>query len=241
LVSTSNLQTVTRELVIANRVLAREGILDAFGHVSARHPEYPDRFLLAWARAPELIEEADLMEFSLDGRPLDNSGRPPYLERFIHGAVYEHRAEIMAVCHNHTASILPFGISRTTRLKPVIHTAASLGGEVPVWDIADEFGPNTNLLVMNIDQGRSLARGLGQNAVALMRGHGSVVAARSVPQVVSACISMDKNARVQVQAMQLGEMIPLSPGEINRPPSVPTDGSPLPDRAWEAYTRRVGF
>jgi ribulose-5-phosphate 4-epimerase/fuculose-1-phosphate aldolase len=234
-------QTLRRELVIANRVLAREGILDAFGHVSARHPDHSDRFLLAWARAPELIEEADLMEFSLDGRPLDTSGRPPYLERFIHGAVYEQRPDVMAVCHNHTASILPFSISRTARLRPVIHSAASLGGEVPVWNIADEFGPNTNLLVMNMDHGRSLARTLGQGPLALMRGHGSVVTSGSVPQLVTACIGMDKNARVQLQAIQLGELIPLSPGEINRPPAAPTDGTLLPDRAWEAYTRRAGF
>ena len=239
--STVSIQTIVRELVIANRVLAREGIVDAFGHVSARHPEYPDRFLLAWARAPELIEDADVMEFSLDGRPLDDSGRPPYLERFIHGAVYEQRAEVNAVCHNHTASILPFGISRTARLRPVIHSAASLGGEVPVWNMADEFGPNTNLLVMNMDHGRSLARTLGQAPLALMRGHGSVVTARSVPQVVSACINMDKNARVQFQAMQLGEYIPLAPGEIARPAAAPADGTRLPDRAWEAFTRRAGF
>jgi len=181
------------------------------------------------------------MEFSLDGRALDNSGRPPYLERFIHAAVYEQRPDVMAVCHNHTPSILPFSVSRTARLRPVIHSAASLGGEVPVWNMADDFGSNTNLLVMHMDHGRSLARTLGKGPLALMRGHGSVVTAGSVPQVVAACIGMDKNARVQLQAIQLGELIPLSPGEIDRPPAAPLDGTPLPDRAWEAYTRRAGF
>jgi len=227
-----------RDLVTANHILAREGILDAFGHVSIRHPEDARRFIMSWARAPELIELGDLLEFDLEGEPVDSGGRFPYLERFIHAAIYEQRPEVMAICHNHTASILPFSISRTARLRPVIHTGAVIGGEVPVWDIADEFGSNTNLLVVNMQQGRSLARVLGNAPVVLMRGHGSVVASVSVPGVVSACLNLDKNARVQMQAMQLGDYIPLAPGEIARPAVAPGQ-SAVPDRAWEAYVRRV--
>jgi ribulose-5-phosphate 4-epimerase/fuculose-1-phosphate aldolase len=235
---TDTLDAIRRDLVIANRVLAREGILDAFGHVSARHPDNPEVFLMAWARAPELIEDADLLEFALDGQAIDTQGRVPYIERFIHAALYELRPDVRAVCHNHTASILPFSISKTTRLRPVIHTGSVLGGEVPVWDIADEFGASTNLLVVDREQGRSLARTLGAGRVALMRGHGSVLVGSSIPAVVSGCISMEKNARVQLQAMQLGEYISLAPGEIDRQPVAP--GAPaLPDRAWEAYVRRV--
>src|SRR5207302_675994 len=181
----------------------------------ARHPERTDRFLLSWARAPELIEEADLMEFALDGTALDDP-RPAYLERFIHGALYEQRSDVMAVCHNHTLSILPFSISTSVRLRPVIHTGAVLGGEVPVWNIADEFGPATNMLVVNMAQGRSLARAVGGGRLALMRGHGSVVVGSTVPQLVSACMAMDKNARVQLSALALGDVIPLAPGEITR-------------------------
>src|SRR5437660_10447152 len=209
------LEDVRRDLVKANRILSHEGILDAFGHVSARHPERTDRFLLSWARAPELIEEADLMEFALDGTALDDP-RPAYLERFIHGAIYAERPDVMAVCHNHTLSILPFSISKSVKLRPVVHTASVLGGEVPVWDIADEFGSDTNLLVVNMEQGRSLARAVGQGRLALMRGHGSVVVGATVPQVVSACMSMDKNAQVQMQALHMGEITPLAPGEITR-------------------------
>jgi HCOMODA/2-hydroxy-3-carboxy-muconic semialdehyde decarboxylase len=234
------LEAARRDLVMANRILAHEGILDAFGHVTVRHPHHADRFLMAWARAPELIEDGDLMEFSLDGTPLDTSGRTPYLERFIHGAVYEQRPDIIAVCHNHTLSILPFTISKTARLRPVIHTGAVLGGEVPVWNIADEFGSSTNLLVTTMDQARSLARTLGRRRLALMRGHGSVVVGADIPAVVTACTAMDKNAQVQLQAMQLGEFIPLAPGEIDRP-WVAAGEPPLPDRAWEAYVRRAGL
>jgi ribulose-5-phosphate 4-epimerase/fuculose-1-phosphate aldolase len=228
-----------RDLVIANRVLAREGILDAFGHVSVRHPERADRFLMAWARAPELIEEADILEFDLLGQLAEPTERVPYLERFIHAAIYEQRPDVMATCHNHTLSILPFSISKTVRLRPVVHTGAVLGGEVPVWNIADEFGSETNLLVINMDQGRSLARALGSRRVVLMRGHGSVVVGQGISQCVSSCVAMDKNARVQLQAMQLGEIIPLAPGEIGRESGVP--GTLVPDRSWEAFVRRVAL
>ena len=229
------------DLVIANRILAHEGILDAYGHVSIRHPERPDRYVMAWARSPELIDEDDLIEFALDGASFDPAGRAPYLERFIHGALYEQRPDVKAVCHNHTLSILPFSISKTVKLRPVIHTGHVLGGEVPVWNIADEFGSDTNLLVMNMEQGRSLARTVGQGPLALMRGHGSVVVGRDVRQVVASCIAMDKNAHVQLQAAHLGgEIVPLAPGEISRPP-VPPDAPPPPDRAWEYWQRRAGF
>src|SRR5204862_5665464 len=132
------IDSVRRDLVIANRILAREGILDAFGHVSVRHPENPRRFIMSWARAPELIETEDLLEFGSDGEPIQPGGKHPYLERYIHAAIFESRPDVHAVCHNHTASILPFSISKTARLRPVIHTAAVLGGEAPVWNIADE-------------------------------------------------------------------------------------------------------
>jgi ribulose-5-phosphate 4-epimerase/fuculose-1-phosphate aldolase len=232
-----SLDDVRRDLVLANRILAREGILDAFGHVSVRHPREPSHFIMSWARAPELIEAGDLMEFGADGEVVAGD-KFPYLERYIHAALYEHQPETMAVCHNHTASILPFSISRSVRLQPVIHTAAVLGGEAPVWDIADEFGTGTNLLVVNMQQGRSLARTLGNGRIALMRGHGSVVTGVSIPAVVSACINMDKNARVQMQAMHFGEYTPLHPGEMVRPAVAPGQ-SAVPDRGWEAYVRRV--
>lgn len=230
-----SLESVRGELVLANRILAREGILDAYGHVSVRHPEDPQKFIMSWARAPELIDEQDLMEFGPDGE-VTAGDKPPYLERFIHAAVYEQQPQTMTVCHNHTASILPFSISKSQQLTPVIHTAAVLGGAAPVWDIADDFGSSTNLLVVNMEQGRSLARTLGSGKIVLMRGHGSVVCSTSIPGVVSACINMDKNARVQLQAMQLGDYVPLAPGELARPALAPGQ---TPDRGWEAYVRRV--
>lgn len=228
---------VVDDLVAANRILAHEQILDAYGHVSVRHPERPDRFLLSRARAPELIEADDLLEHTLDGEPVRESEAPPYIERFIHAAVYESRPDVMAVCHNHTLSLLPFSITAGVPLTPVIHSAAFLPGDVPVWDIADEFGTTTRMLVENVDEGRSLSRLLGAGPAALMRGHGSVVVGASVPDVVSRCISLDRNARTQLSAATLGgSVVPLNPGERG-----PRSGPGARDnRAWEVWKRRAG-
>jgi ribulose-5-phosphate 4-epimerase/fuculose-1-phosphate aldolase len=235
---TDDVSAAVHDLVVANRILGHEGILDAFGHVSVRHPERKDRFLLSRARAPELVEADDVLEFSLDGSPTSQPGAPMYIERFIHGAVYERRPDVMAVCHNHTLSLLPFSISKSMRLRPVIHSAAFLGGEVPVWDIADEFGTETRMLVENMEEGRSLSRSLGTGPAVLMRGHGSVVVGDSLSEVVNRCISLDRNARTQLAAANLGgEVVPLHPGECaSRGTTVAND-----DRAWELWSRRAGF
>src|SRR5688572_16131029 len=159
------------DLVVANRILANENIVDAYGHVSIRHPDDPKRFFLARSLAPELVEPADIMEFDLEGNALGADSRQPYLERFIHAAVYEARADVTAVVHAHAEDVLPFGISGAA-LKPVIHSGSFMGEQVPVWDIRDRFGERTNLLVTNMAQGRDLAHSLAKNNVALMRGHG---------------------------------------------------------------------
>jgi ribulose-5-phosphate 4-epimerase/fuculose-1-phosphate aldolase len=150
-----DLDLVLEELVTANRILAREEVVDSFGHVSVRHPERPDRFLLSRARAPERIEVEDIMEFTLEGEPVDARGRKPYLERFIHGALYEARPDVQAVVHNHSPSVIPFGVTGT-RLKPLLHMCASIGHNVPLWDSHDRFG-DTALLVENMEMGRDLA------------------------------------------------------------------------------------
>src|SRR5215210_3464864 len=173
---------VLEELVTANRILAREGVVDAFGHVSIRHPHDADRYIMARARAPERIDVDDLMEFTLDGHAVDAAGRKPYAERHIHGAVYERRPEIAAVVHNHSPGVVPFGIT-ATKLSPVMHMCASIGSNVPVWDTRSRFG-DTNLLVTTMEMGRDLVATLGDRAVALMRGHGCVVAGRSLREVV---------------------------------------------------------
>lgn len=223
------------ELVTANRILAREGIVDSFGHISARHPNRPDRYWLSRARAPEQIERDDIMEFTLEGDPVDARGRKPYLERFIHGAIYEARPEVTAVVHNHSPSVIPFGITGT-KLKPLLHMCASIGHEVPIWDSHDNFG-DTDLLVSNMAMGRDLARLLGPRRTALMRGHGAVVIGQSVRQAVWTAVYLELNAKLQMQAMDMGEIKFLTAGEVDT--IISRTGPYSFDRAWENWCRRA--
>lgn len=228
------------QLVIANRILAHEGVVDAYGHVSMRHPHDPAHYLLAWSRSPELVERGDIMTFTLDGEPVNNDGRALYLERFIHGAVYEARPDIHAVVHAHAEDVLPFTIT-TTPLRPVIHSGSFMGAHVPVWDIADQFGDQTNLLVANMAQGRDLARCLGSNSVVLMRGHGFTAAAPSLIEVVRMAVYVPRNARVLMAALRLGgEIKSLSLGEIASRTASYTPYSVQTWRAWEYWAHRAG-
>ncbi len=224
------------ELVTANRILAREGIVDAFGHVSIRHPDAADRFILSRARAPECIDVDDLMEFTLDGTPVDARGRKPYAERFIHGALYEARTDVRAVVHHHSPGVIPFGITGTP-LRPVMHMCASMGPHVPVWDSRARFG-DTNLLVTNMAMARDLASTLGERPVALMRGHGCVVAGGSVREVVFNSVYLELNAELQMQAGLLGPITFLSNGEIAA--VLKTRSSFTFERAWERWCARAG-
>jgi ribulose-5-phosphate 4-epimerase/fuculose-1-phosphate aldolase len=232
--------TVSREaleeLVTANRILAREGVVDSFGHVSIRHPEAADRYVMSRARAPECIEVEDLMEFTLDGVPVDAAGRKPYSERFIHGAVYEARRDVQAVVHNHSPSVIPFGITGVP-LRPVMHMCASMGTDVPTWDSRASFG-DTNLLVTRMDMARDLAGALGDRPVALMRGHGCVIAGSSLRDVVFNAIYLELNANLQMKASALGPITFLSDGEVDAVLS--TRKSFTYERAWEYWCRRAG-
>ena len=230
---------VITELVIANRILAHEDVVDAYGHVSMRHPQHPDRFFLSISKAPQQVGKDDILQFDLEGNPLSKEKRPLYLERFIHGAIYEARPDVMAVVHAHAEATLPFGITDAP-LKPVIHSGAFIGAEVPVWDIATRFGERTNLLVTDMAQGRDLAATLGGNAVALMRGHGFAAAARSLIDVVRLSVYLPRNARVQMAAQQLGAVKPLSRGEIEARTSGYQPQSPETQRAWRYWAERAG-
>ena len=174
----NTLANAVRDLVAANRILASEGVVDAYGHVSMRHPQHPDRYLLSRSLSPEQVEAGDIRTYLLDGTPVDDDGHQPYLERFIHSAIYEARPDLHAVIHSHAVSVLPFTISDTP-LVPVIHTASDMGQTVPVWDIRRRFG-DTDLLVTDIEQGRDLACCMGQCRSVLMRGHGFSTTGRSL-------------------------------------------------------------
>jgi ribulose-5-phosphate 4-epimerase/fuculose-1-phosphate aldolase len=224
------------ELVTANRILAREGVVDSFGHVSIRHPDRPDRYVLSRARAPECIEVDDLMVFTCDGTPIDAAGRKPYAERFIHGAVYDARPEVCAVVHHHSPSVIPFSVTQAP-LCPVMHMAAGIGTRVPTWDSRAAFG-DTNLLVTNMEMATDLVAALGDRPVILMRGHGAVVAGTSLREVVFNSIYLQLNADLQMKAIGLGAVTVLSEGEVAA--VLRTRGSFTFERAWEFWCHRAG-
>ena len=236
----SRLDSLIQDLVIANRILAREDVVDAYGHVSVRHPDNPHRFLIARSLAPDLVEPSDIVELDLDGQPVRDDGHKLYLERFIHAAIFAARPEIMAVVHAHAEDTLPFTIAQATKLRPVIHAGSSIGSEVPVWDIADRFG-DTNLLVTNLEQARDLAACLGPNNVALMRGHGFASAARSLIEVVRLSVYLPRNARALMRAKQLGgEIKYLSQGEIDARNRGYSPYSTETWRTWEYWANKAG-
>lgn len=203
---------VVEDLVVANRILAHYGVLDGFGHVSARHPERPDRYLISRSLAPELVTAADVMTFDLDSNAIDGDERRPYLERFIHGEVYRARPDVQAVVHSHSPSVIPLTAS-SVRLRPIYHLSGFLSGGAPVFDIRRDFGC-TDMLVRDRAQGTALARELGGDAVVLMRGHGFVAVAGSIPTAVHRAMYTEQTAAIQHKAIALGgDVVYLDPEE----------------------------
>lgn len=234
----SDLAAELRDLVIANRILAHEGVVDGYGHVSLRHPDRPDRFFLSRSRSPELVELDDLMEFDLDCNPIDQRDRVMYIERPIHGEVYKARPDVRSVVHNHAYEVIPFTVTKA-RLRPLLHVAGLIGADIPVWDIREKFG-DTDLLVKLREHGQDLARCLGTGSVALMRGHGCVVAGGSLKEVVARSVYLMVNARLQKEAERLGEVTFLSEGEIAQTTRMGA-GPNQHQRVWEYWARRCGM
>lgn len=236
----SDLKALIDELVIANRILAAEKVCDAFGHVSVRHPDDHGIFLLSRGRAPELIEASDIMQFTLEGATVAGSGKP-YLERFIHGAIYEARSDVQAVVHSHSYSVVPFSVI-SERLRPVMHVCATIGADIPVWDPQTSFG-DTDMLIADMGQGRDLARALGPRTSVLMRGHGSTVAGSSLREAVYVAVMLEVNAQLQLKAQAFGPVKFLTSGEIEKIRERQNKGRPGEgyDRAWQYWLRHTGF
>ena len=190
-----------QDLVISYRLLAEYGLIDAYGHISVRSPDDPERFWIAAAVPPELVTEADLMELDMNSQPVDAQGRSPVNERFIHGEVYRVRPEVMAVVHNHSPSVIPFCCTDTP-LRPIFHMGAFIGQGVPNWDIR-EAKEGSDMLVRDTYLGASLARKLGGHPAALMRGHGAVVVGESLQVAIGRSVYLEQNARMQFQATLL--------------------------------------
>lgn len=237
--SKQTVQEALRDLVVANRILAHQGVVDAYGHVSIRHPENPGRYFMACSRAPKLVALEDLLEFRLDGEPVDARGKPLYAERAIHGSIYEARPDVQAVCHNHSMPLIPFGVTGT-QMKAIFHLGAVIGDRVPIWDIRPEFGPNTNLLVTRKEVGDSLAKALGSSRVALMRGHGAVVVGTGLREAVYIAVQLQNNAQMLLASLSMGSPEYLSPGEIEAASSTMLD-TLSQNRAWQLWAHDAGF
>jgi ribulose-5-phosphate 4-epimerase/fuculose-1-phosphate aldolase len=212
--STADVKVLLDDLVAANRILYRQGVVDGFGHVSVRHPAKPDRFLLSAAKAPGRVTAEDIMEFDLEGRPVDGRDRPIYSERFIHSEAYKARADVNAVIHSHSPTVIPFSVTHVP-LRPVHNTASFLAPEVPVFEMRTAAGM-TNNLVTDSPRGKALLETLGDRPVALLRGHGNVVVGPDLRRTVSRAIYTEVNARMQLQAVMLGGPITYIDPEENK-------------------------
>ena len=225
------------DIATGSRVLADFGVLDGFGHVSARHPANPNRSLMSRSLAPALVTADDIMEFDLDGNAVDAPGRSLFLERFIHSEIYRARPDVMSVVHTHSPGVIPYTISQVP-LRAVFHNAAFLAAGAPVWDIRKDFG-ETDMLVRNAAIGKDLALTLGDKPVVLMRGHGDVTVGPSVKLAVFRAYYTDVNARLQSQAIALGgEPNYLTPGEGAKADAV---NLAVVDRVWNLWKMRVSM
>jgi ribulose-5-phosphate 4-epimerase/fuculose-1-phosphate aldolase len=224
------------DVAVTNRILAYEGVLDAFGHVSQRHPTDPKRYLLSRSRAPELVGPDDIIEYTLDSVPVSATEMPQYSERVIHGEIYKARPDVMAVCHHHAPAFMPLVITRSDYI-PVFHLGATGGARPPFWDQRAEFG-DTNLLVVKPGEGASLARALASHNMVLMMNHGVTVVGTSVQDLAFRCYFSCRNAVYQMEAAARGAIRPLSPGEVDMAGKIAT-GTTGQARAWESWVVRL--
>ena len=229
-------RALVEELALANHILFREGVVDGFGHVSVRHDKRPDRFLLARNMAPALVTPDDIVEFDFDGNPVNAKGRTVYLERFIHAEVFRARPDVMAVVHSHSPAVVPFSVVKSSPLRPICHMSGFLGEEVPNFEIRDHAGDSSDLLITNSRLGAALAKKLGGCNCALMRGHGSTCVGPTLREAVFRAVYTEVNARLQSEAMRLGEPTFLTEGEARV--SAGNISSQI-NRAWDFWRMRA--
>jgi ribulose-5-phosphate 4-epimerase/fuculose-1-phosphate aldolase len=229
---------LVQDLVDANHILFRLGVVDGFGHVSVRHPDDPGLFIISRSMAPALVSASDLMCIRLDGRPVSDDAPASYLERFIHGEIYRARSDVLAVVHSHSAAVIPFGVVPGVPLRPISHMGGFIGEGAPVFEIRNTAGPNSDMLVRNNELGAALAQSLGKHSIVLMRGHGStVVGTLNVRQAVYRAVYAEMNARLQSEALRLGSPVYLTEAEAAGAAQANDNQQ---DRAWNLWKREVG-
>ena len=226
------------DLVDANHILYNERVLDAFGHVSVRHPQRPDRFLLARNMAPALVRHDDIQTFDLDGNVTDDDRRV-YLERFIHSEIYRARPDVAAVVHSHSLSVVPFSVVKAATFRPIFHMCGFLRDGAAHFEIRDFAGESTDLLVRSGTLGAALAKTLGDGNVVLMRGHGSTVVGATLAQVVYRAIYTEINARLLSDALRLGDVEYLSSAEAHATMTTNEGQLERPWTLWKSAAKRI--
>jgi len=223
------------DLAAASRILADQGVFDAAGHVSMRHPEHPDRFLMSRSLAPALVTAHDILELTIEGESLDPRGRAPFIERHLHAGVYRHRPDVMAVAHGHSPTVIPFSLVNAP-MRATYHNTAFIAAGVPVFDTRPQFGI-TDIVISSFERGTAMAEALGDKSVILLRAHGFAAVGPSVQAAVFRAIYTEINARVQLQAMALGQQMATldeEEGRLADAMNLITIG-----RSWELWKRRV--
>jgi ribulose-5-phosphate 4-epimerase/fuculose-1-phosphate aldolase len=223
------------DLAAASRILADQGVFDAAGHVSMRHPGHPERFLMSRSLAPQMITADDIMEFDIDSNPIDARGRNAFIERYLHGEIFRARPDVMAIAHSHSPSTIAFGLSNVP-MRAMYHNAAFLAAGVPVFDIREKFGA-TDIVVSSAEKGAALAQVLADKPVALLRAHGMVATGPSLPVAVFRAIFTVTSANIQHQALALGGPVAALDAEEGRLAdvvNVQTVG-----RSWDLWRKRV--
>ena len=225
------------ELVIANHILYDQNAVDGYGHISVRNPANPNTFFLARSVAPSVVQVEDIMEFDMNGKALHGDTRVAYGERFIHSGILKNRPDLNSVIHGHAAPILPFGLTGTT-LKPVYHMSSFLGEGAPIFEIRNVAKPNpdTDMFISNIELGNALSQTMGLQYFVLMRGHGYAAGADSIKKAVFRAVYAIQNASIQSEAMKMGQVQYLTPGEaaISQETIEKTIGRP-----WQLWSERV--
>jgi ribulose-5-phosphate 4-epimerase/fuculose-1-phosphate aldolase len=225
------------DLAAASRILAAQGVVDSFGHVSLRNPEAPDRYFMSRSLAPALVTPDDIIEYDLDSNPLNANGRNSFLERFIHGAIYRARPDVHSVVHSHSPSVIPFGLVDVP-MQAMFHSAAFIAAGVPVFDIREKFGA-TDMLVSNIERGIALVSAMGAKDVALMRAHGSVACGPTLQAAVFRAVYTEVNARIQHWAMALKNGTSMASLDADEGRLADVLNESAGKRAWELWRSRV--
>ena len=230
------LPSAIADLVTANHILFSEGIVDAFGHVTMRHPTRPDHYLMARSIQPVFVARHDIVEHDIESKPVPNDAPPTPYERFIHGEIYRIRPDVHAIVHSHAPAVLPFTVAGETPLRAICHTAGFLGAGAPIFEIREFAGDSSNLLVQSNALGAALARTLGSSMAVLMRGHGFTVVGGSLKEAVYNAINTDLNARIEMNAVRLGRVNFLTSGEAD---AVSRTHNASLTRCWEVWAKRA--